>query len=163
MTWLVAGAVYLVIHLMLYLAVLRHLRRFSTERAIFLYHALSFVPLSLLLLGNLILERRDAPIVVILWCLHGIYSLSFLELWSLAQGGYSLQILASLHRSAGDSVDLNRLAQVGDVKKAARLEGLQKLKLLRRKGTRVEIAPLGKLVAAGLRMVVLTANVTKAG
>jgi hypothetical protein len=74
---------------------------------------------------------RFAELVLAL-SVHGIYSVSFLELWSLAQGGYSLSILRSVARSEANGVepDFSRLKWIGETKQRERIVGLQRLGLI---------------------------------
>ncbi len=58
--------------------------------------------------------------------LHGIYSLSFLELWALSDGGYSLRILDQIDL-LGDRADFVFLKALGSSKKKFRLESLKRL------------------------------------
>ena len=108
-------ALYLAAHLLLYVAVLRHLPAFRREQTIFAYHALSavLVTASAVVVPLALGTGFDAEWFVAVVALHGIYSVSFLELWSLAEGGYSLQILERLDRAASaDHRPVNRkLAQ----------------------------------------------------
>ena len=88
-------------HLVLYFAVLRHLPAFRTERTIFLYHALSALGVSLVAIASLFVPGSEADLawVVAVIALHGIYSTTFLEVWSLAEGGFSLQIVEHIERA----------------------------------------------------------------
>jgi hypothetical protein len=64
--------------------------------------------------------------------LHGIYSLSFLELWSLTEGSYSLSLLMRINSSeTGITVEqLSGLKNIGTTKLAARHESLRRLGLV---------------------------------
>src|SRR5271170_8479003 len=93
---------YLACHLVAYALVLRWIPFFRTEFGIFALHVASFLGL----LAAVALRPTNgpglaAPRIVLGMSLHGIYSLSFLELWSLTQGSYSLAIL---ERVAGSRV-----------------------------------------------------------
>jgi hypothetical protein len=87
---LTAFAVYLIAHLAAYVAWLRRLALLRTEKGIFLYHFVSAVITGLAAIAAAFIDPAGfgfAGFVIVLSA-HGIYSLSFLELWSLAQGGY---------------------------------------------------------------------------
>ena len=47
--------------------------------------------------------------------LHSVYSLSFLEVWSLTEGGYPLQIMRAIGSSQapGHSISHTELEQIG--------------------------------------------------
>jgi len=81
--------------------------------------------------------------------LQGIYSLSFLELWSLAQGGYSLRILMDWE-ATGRTPDWTGLQRIGAAKKANRLASLQRLSLLLTHQSNFSLSRRGRLVAAAL-------------
>lgn len=118
-----AALVWCALHLTLFLALRRSLR---SEWAIFGFHLVSFVTFAVI--AFTLLLWGDVPIIVAggVLALHGIYSLSFLELWSLAQGGYSLSILQVLAAGGATRQELaQRFARLGDVKKRERLAALQ--------------------------------------
>ena len=125
----IAIAAYLAMHLAAYALILRHRASLCTERGIFLYHAGSAVLVGLAGLFFAVVDPAGfgAPGFVFVLSAHGIYSLSFLELWSLAEGGYSLHIIASIARAqvAGTVPDFVRQAQIGDEKQRDRLAGLK--------------------------------------
>jgi hypothetical protein len=97
--------------------------------------------------------------------LQGIYSLSFLELWSLTQGGYSLTILKKVQESGGvaSAADLASLGQIGAGKQTGRLQGLEKLHLLQSRQNQIAITPLGKFAAFLFRGLVLLINLKSHG
>jgi len=150
--WIVLSFVYMLLHQLLYATVLRHRLSFRREQTVFLYHLLSAIGCTTLLLAW-VTVRQDAEALAVLVgvaCLHGIYSLSFLELWSLAEGGYSLQILRHLANPVPGQ-DLFALRTIGEKKKVARIDGLLRLRLVARKADRMALTPAGQLVAAILR------------
>jgi hypothetical protein len=165
--WLVWGVLYLAAHLLLYVLVVRSLPPFQTERGIFLYHLGSITLLACALLVALAMAPggRMLPAAAALLSLHGIYSMSFLELWSLSEGGYRLSILHYVESATahGTTVDLAALSQIGASKKANRLEGLERLKLVRRRAAVFELTPLGQVVAAALQAIGWAANFREVG
>lgn len=165
MQWLGWAALYLGGHLLFYVLVLRHLRWFSREKIIFLYHLVS----TLALAGVLLLALAGAPrstslsSVVAAMSLHGIYSLSFLEFWSLAEGSYSLSILRhmEIRRAAGKQLDISSLLRIADKKKEGRIDNLQRLLLVRRKGEQLALTVFGRLASFGLRIIAWAVNAKK--
>lgn len=157
---------YIVAHLLLYLVVLRRLPSFRLERTIFLYHMVSALVVTVaalaeallgsgttgggfgVALGSGTLPAFEAAVAVI--ALHGIYSISFLEVWSLAQGGYSLQIMKLLEDAErrSERVDVEALRAIGAAKQSDRLAGLIGAGLVRARGARVELTAVGRLLAA---------------
>ena len=91
---------YIAAHAGLYFAVLRGWPKLGSERGIFLYHFVS----AILVTGGfgvwaIAHGGSDAwAWFVCVVMLHGIYSLSFLELWALADDSYSLAIMEIIDR-----------------------------------------------------------------
>ena len=113
---LLAIAAYLAAHFATYVVALRHWAALRSEKGIFLYHFGSavFVGLAGVTFAVLEPDRFGLSGLVLVLSLHGIYSLSFLELWSLAQGGYSLSIIASVAQAeaSGKEPDFLALAAI---------------------------------------------------
>ena len=142
---------YLAAHLLAYVLALRHLAWFRTEKGIFLFHFSSAV---LVGLSGFVLAALDpagfgSAGLVLIVSVHGIYSLSFLELWSLAQGGYSLSVIASIAtaQASGEEPDFSRLEGIGQAKQDVRLAGLARLGLVERSGDEINLAAPGRTVA----------------
>ena len=96
---LAAALGYILLHAGLYFAVLRRIPACVTERGVFLYHFASAVCFSVAALTLWLFVPASGasfPFVVGVVMLHGIYSLSFLEIWSLTEGSYSLQIMRAV-------------------------------------------------------------------
>ena len=156
------AAAYIALHFLLYVLFLRQRPTFRRERSIFLYHFISaclFSPTALILA----LAYADAAGLATglgLVSLHGIYSLSFLELWSLAQGGYSIGIMAAArNRGTISNVTLLReFSPVGDDKKAGRLTALLRLGLIKRQGGGWVATGRGRVVATNLRSLLWLAD-----
>jgi hypothetical protein len=156
-------AAYLAAHLLLYVAVLRQRPAFRREKVIFAYHALSAVGVTLaVLVEPLVLGTPyDLQWIVAIVGLHGIYSTSFLELWSLAEGGYSLQILEELDRAErrGQPADVEALRAIGVAKQGNRLAGLASIGLVRQDGRRLELTGSGRLVGSVFALLAWLTNV----
>jgi hypothetical protein len=155
-------AAYFAAHLLLYVAVLRSLPAFRREGVIFAYHALSAIGVTLtVLLSPLVFGTRfNLAWIVAIVAIHGVYSTTFLELWSLAEGGYSLQILEHLDRAErrGEPADLEALRAIGAAKQANRLAGLSSIGLVRQAGGRVELTGGGRLVASAFALLAWLTN-----
>ena len=156
-------ALYLAAHLVLYFAVLRHLPAFRSERTIFLYHALSAVAVSLVAIISLFVPGAGVDLVWVVGviALHGVYSTTFLEVWSLAEGGYSLQILEHLERAErlGQEPDREALRAIGIAKQGNRLAGLASIGLVRQEAGRLSLTPRGRAVASCLALLAWLTNV----
>jgi hypothetical protein len=163
----VVALVWLACHFLIYVAVLRNMPLFQTERGIFLYHltsAVIFVAAALVIL----LIRRDGEafsVACALVAAHGIYSISFLELWSLAQGSYSLSIMG---QGGSDRVPsraelVDSFSRIGIAKKADRLSGLEGSQLIRLDGNHWKLTGSGAIVASMLRSLLWLANIKERG
>lgn len=147
---LVIGIIYLALHFSIYAFCLRFHEAFAQEKIIFLYHFFSCVIIGLLLLGCFfLLPFREALILTICMAgLHGIYSISFLELWALSQDCYSLRILFDLRKkdASEETADSNFLKRqcFGKMKIEQRIQNLQHLGLI------TAVAELYQLTYRGL-------------
>ena len=151
---LTAFAVYLVVHLAAYVAWLRRLALLRTEKGIFLYHFGSAVLTGLFAVAAAFSDPAEFGLsgCVLVLSVHGIYSLSFLELWSLAQGGYSLSIIAGIVRAeaSGAEPDFSGLAAIGVAKQADRVAALERLGLISRSAESISLTARGSAIAAVL-------------
>jgi hypothetical protein len=156
-------ALYLAAHLLLYVAALRHLPAFRREQTIFAYHALSALVVTVIaaIIPLAFGTGFDFEWIVAVVALHGLYSVSFLELWSLAEGGYSLQILERLDRSErqGQPANVEELRAIGAAKQSTRLAGLASVGLVRQDGGRVELTTSGRIVASLFALLAWLTNV----
>jgi len=144
------GLLYLGSHFLLYVFVLRGRLVFQTERGIFLYHFISAVLFGSAMFAAGIVRFSDAAMAVAigLIALHGIYSTSFLELWSLAQGSYSISILTGI-ASQGPlprSKVIDAFARIGNAKKDDRLSALSKSSLAHRRDGYWRLSGRGRLL-----------------
>ena len=161
------GLSYLVLHALLYIFVLRYRPLFQSERGIFLYHFVSAALLTLVGFAAAVTHFGDAAIAIAagLSAIHCIYSISFLELWSLAEGSYSMSILTGI-ASQGTlprKALIDAFARIGDAKKGDRLSVLSKLSLARRDGNHWRLSARGRVVAHLLNLLVWLAAIEKRG
>jgi len=124
-----------------------------SESRIFLFHVVIFLFLPMLSLsGAITLGWQFLPLdVLTLYGLSALYSLSFLELWSLSEGSYSFQILVAINSGSPTDV-LKEASAVGQKKQTDRISGIVHLGLACSSGNRLVITGKGRLVAiiAGL-------------
>ena len=144
---LTGGVLWTLGHFILFVVVLRHARAFHAERTIFLYHALSAAVAAIVAAAIVMWDWELRAGAVGLMTIHAIYSLSFLELWSLSEGGYSLAILRELS-GAGRPVGVkgDPMQALGGRKVRSRIESLGRLGLVRTAGDRIELTGLGRAV-----------------
>jgi len=158
---------YLGAHFLAYTFVCRKLHIFQSEQGIFFFHAVSacFVLIAAAVGAFSSDSLHAMPVILGVAAMHGIYSLSFLELWSLSQGSYSREVVEGVlsgHTAESDVVA--SLAVVGDRKKLARLKGLETLCLLSVSSHgKVQLRSAGTVVSAGLRVLRWLANLHSTG
>jgi hypothetical protein len=77
---------------------------------------------------------------------HGIYSMSFLELWSLTQGSYSFTILGIVDTMtvADPERVVRELIETGDQKKVQRHDSLRRLGLITRDAVMLKLTGRGE-------------------
>ncbi len=155
-------------HLAAYMAGLRSLAALRQERGILLFHAIPVVLAGILLLAWLAVAPGDAgrwANAVGVAAVMGIYSMSFLELWSLSEGSYSLSILAAVaRRGQASKAELQDLAAIGAAKQQARTSTLLHLGLARQQPDgRLAATARGRAVAAASRALLWLAAIGRAG
>ncbi len=146
-------------------AALRIVRPIRSEGAILLLHVAAFAGFAIVCaVSYLSSSGVSLTVAVGALCLNAIYCLSFLELWSLAQGGYSLGMLKSL--KAGPrayALVAAEAAAVGDRKRDDRLAALQVLDLIRNEAGAFTLTVRGRLVATGIALLCGLANFRNPG
>jgi hypothetical protein len=160
------GLAYLVVHFLSYVVYLRRLSALRTEKGIFLFHLLSYLlVVAIALASAYALESGNLAAASAIAAAHGLYSLSFLELWSLAQGSYSLRILDVIGATptcTAESV-VAALSEVGDQKKEQRLSSLQELGLAKPVDGYLRLTPGGHAAASFIRLLRWLANLRETG
>jgi len=160
------GLGYLLAHLAAYLFLLRLIAALRTERGVFLYHFVSFCAfVAAAAFTGAPDAARAVTYAFAAAAAHGIYSMSFLELWSLSQISYSFDVLHAIQAApARDPEDLvTELARTGDAKKAKRVASLARLGLAIDSGDRVSLTTLGGSIAMALRSLRWLANLRESG
>jgi hypothetical protein len=161
------GLGWCVIHLMAYVAWLRFKDGFYGEGRIFRYHLISATAYSVGALTLVALAPSWPAFVTAAGLIagHGLYSISFLELWSLAQGSYSLSILAGINADSGANSHqlIERFAALGNAKRAGRLGALFQMRLLWRDVDRIKLTPIGRIVSAGCAVLRWLPNLRETG
>jgi hypothetical protein len=126
---------------------------FGTERSIFIFHIVPFCVFGAGILWVLPSTELTLSTGAGALAIHGIYSLSFLEAWSLSDGSYSISILKAIHRKdiVTPEQAIAALSLIGEAKKQDRLAALQRLGLLTSIGTRFVLTRRGSKVATALK------------
>lgn len=161
---LLASLALITTHAVLYLAWLRRRVWFGQERGILLFHVLSFVALAVGLTAFVILEQGAWLTASGALCLHGIYSLSFLELWALSEGGFSLAILRAIANRRMSPADITKaFTTVADRKREGRLQGLIGLRMAAQDEETFRATALGRSGALVLRLITTLNNMDTTG
>jgi hypothetical protein len=160
MSWI--AIIYLLVHFMLFAGIFRQWEFFRSERGIFFYHIISAITLVMLEFGVFLWRPSldNLSLVVAAGAVHGIYSLTFLECWSLSQGGYSLQILRELVRCGmATPAELEqRFIDMSAHKKMSRLDSLTHLGLVQAEGDRFRLTRPGRIFANTMEVIVFLAD-----
>ena len=143
-TFLLFITAYLGLHFLLYAFFLRGLDAFYLEINILLYHLVSFLTFFAYALFLMAAQSPDFKWGIAMLSLHGIYSLSFLELWALSDGCYSLRILDRIEASG--TSDLGFLEALGASKKRHRLGTLKRFRLVYPRPEGWTLTPTGRTV-----------------
>jgi hypothetical protein len=153
-------------HLLLYLTVLRHVPAFARERTIVLYHGAAFAFVLAAVVAALARGTTGFAASCGLLALYFIYCISFLELWTLSEGSYSLQILVRIQQQPSIAREelLAACQAIGVGKKHDRLDDLLTLKLIAKTGDgRLELSPAGSLLVGSLRAIMRFTTIRDAG
>lgn len=158
---------FLVAHFAAYAAHFRNQVFFRTERGILLFH---LAPALAVPVGVLMATADQGPAMAALLTFsaaaaHGIYSLTFLELWALAEGSFSLPILRAIRAggNGGAAAVVAELTALGDRKKAKRARSLLELSLASEKAGVLRLTPRGRLVAMLFHVLRRLANLSDTG
>ena len=145
----ISAIVYAAIHFIICMTAIWTCR--LRERGIFLFHVGSFLILGVMLIGFLLLNFSEGffTAAVASLAFHAIYSLSFLELWALSDGGFSLRILADASGPARLTLRdiVARHRKVSDEKKIRRIASLISLGLVSKDGMAYRLTSRGRFVS----------------
>jgi hypothetical protein len=135
-------------------------RYLCTEMRIFVFSCGLFAILPLITIT--VVWQWLGPIFFTTWLIvygvSAVYALSFLEVWSLTQGSYSLQLLQAMNANAPVN-PFSIGSAIGHEKQGSRIEGMVRLGLMRDKNGRLEISFKGRIVALFTELLVLPAGV----
>jgi hypothetical protein len=150
-----AFVAYLLLHFLLYATVFRHTNAIATEKGIFLYHVVPAVIWAVALVLLAVFAATSTAQIVLLGALHGIYSLTFLELWALADGGYSLAIMDCLdfRQDSDDDTILAQLVLLGTAKQRGRVADLTRLGLVDVVDDHYRLTRSGRVAASAIAFI----------
>jgi hypothetical protein len=140
---------FIIFHFILYLYIFRNFKIFRHEQVIFIYHLVFF----LISLTVMIFAYHNRALTILtffgLLSLLLIYNMTFLDIWSLAQGSYSLQILSivSLHPGISTTDIISKTKYIGVEKKDSRLQHLINMRLAKiNQLNEIKLTPFGILI-----------------
>lgn len=163
---LIFSFLWVVAHFLFYVFWLRYNLKLREEKNIFLFHMISFLFFSFLLL---IFYLFDGFInfwysFIAALSVHGIYSMSFNLFWSSSQGGFSLGMIKKINVDKLSRQEcLDHFIRIGDNKRSSRLNNLQKMGLIKREDSKYKIDNKGRFIAYILRMLHFINNFGKTG
>lgn len=149
-TWAQIAWIWPLSHFLIFLLILRRKKFMRSERNIFLWHAGSWT--LLFLASGFSLWRGSCDggpylgAFLLGLSLHGIYSLSFLELWSLSQASYSLQLLAAKAQKDRADTPIHKGTAIGSQKLVERNKSLFRIGLITRQGIPSHYGKIGALI-----------------
>jgi hypothetical protein len=160
---ILAAVAWCAVHFVIFL-VQRGTCALNRERVIFLFHAIPFALFLMLLVAALAAGWLPFDHAAGALSVHGIYSLTFLEFWSLAQGGYTVSLLRLLLAGPMTEAEvLHELRLIGEKKRQDRLLALQDRNLIRRIDDSVVLTKRGRLAARVVLLLRWLANMRDAG
>lgn len=164
--WLLAyGAAHSGAHFAWFVARFRHTPSATSESAIFRFHFYSACLLAAAAAAAFALAPGAASFACAITVVfaHGIYSLTFLELWTLAQISYSHQVLQKAGAGALDGQAVEELAALGEAKRSSRLRALLQSGLVEYDGGLWQITGKGRRAGLLLNILLWLAAVRSPG
>lgn len=151
--------IYIVLHLAAYLIIFRHRIR-SREKAMLFYHAVPHLAFVLFLLADMVRAADVSTESFIgVTSILGIYAVTVLDIWSLADRSYSVAILRAVVSNGAKEAVFRELAERGNTIKEARSLSLVRLGLLMRTDEGLCLTCAGRVVAFAFLSVRRLANV----
>lgn len=152
-------------HFVTYVGWFRHSRFAASERAVFLFHFLSACAIAAVSAGSVFAFRSSDVFAAACAAIfaHGIYSLTFLELWTLAQISYSREVLLRAREGQLDEKTIAELAAVGEAKRTLRLAALSRGGLVRHECGQWTLTRPGRIGALFLKIILWLTAVRSAG
>ncbi len=152
---LLTSAAWIALHFILFVALVRHLRVVRSEKGILLYHILSCACVGLGVVAWGVVTGSEAMLSALLAAagLHGMYSMSFLAMWSSAEGGFSLRMMKALEHGPRTRQDvMAEFVSLGDSKRSTRLAVLERAGWIRQQDGLYRPTGAGLLLASVMRI-----------
>lgn len=164
---LICSLVYLFLHCIIFFVFAKRRPVINNELGVFSYHLISFFVAFFILIVAKAFNSIDVSIfnLIGVLSLHMIYSLSFLELWALSDGGFSLAILRAI--SVGSKIDVHgvnvELRVRSSEKVAQRVITLERLLLVTSENDVYKISKFGRIVNSSVMVIEALITCPKAG
>jgi len=142
-------------HLFLYAIFFKKMAAIKSEFGILIYHILIFLFvffMSVVMQTHIDYDIEEAVSSI---CLVSIYSMTFLQAWSLAEGSYSFSILESIKISeeSNASFEIQRLEEIGRTKRSDRISSLEKLGLIQISSNAYHLTKRGRLASGFIKKI----------
>lgn len=166
MSWMMIFS-YLIFHFFLFVSYFRHRPAFRTEGGILLLHLISVVLLIILEILSCWPSPSQADFAFIIGSTagHCIYSLTFLEIWALSEGGYSLRVLSEVVKNKHSTIEglEKHFAALSSGKKEERLDSLLVLGLVQKRQNTFSLTSRGKYLALFIAGICYLSQLDKTG
>jgi membrane-associated HD superfamily phosphohydrolase len=161
--YLETGIIGLSVHILLYFFFLR--KKVRTEVNILGYHILLSLFLAVITILFLKSQYASYSAIILTVSIYGIYSLSFLELWTLSQISYSREILVKAKNGiiSENNDYFVQLQNLGDQKRVARLNSLKSKRIIFIKNNTWHLTKLGQFIANILNIILWLPNIKNRG
>lgn len=164
---LLYSAVHIACHFGAFVALRLRSAWLQSEKGIFLLHVVSAAALAAAALLTVAFHADGATLGAAGAGVfaHGIYSLTFLEFWSLSQISYSRDVLliARSGRLPVHGQAPEELLALGERKRAGRLRALERLGLVESAAGAWRVTPKGRMVSGALRLLQWLSNLRMHG
>ena len=163
---LLTSAAWVGLHFVTFALVFRRLAVFGSEKVILLYHLLSCAAagMGVVLWGVWASSPEFFSALLAVIGLHGVYSMSFLVMWSSSEGGFSLRMMKALEGGPRPRSDVaDEFIALGDTKRVQRLSSLQRSGWVREEGGLYRPTAAGVLLALLLRALHAINNYERTG
>jgi hypothetical protein len=163
MSTLCLAALWVGVHLAAYGVGLRHGSVLRSEKGILVYHLASIAAFTAALAAG-VLAWPGKRVAVGAVAMHGVYSMTFLCLWSSSQGGFALRVMQVLAAGPMERPLLEAaIDRWAGGKQSVRLAGLERARLLRRCPGGYSATRWGGLLAVVLRLMRVINHLERTG
>lgn len=157
---------FIIVHFLLYLLFFCHFSFFKREKGMLIFHVVPFFICFIMAVVGWQINAFEGVFILGFLALQLIYSMTFLEIWSLSQGSYSLQILLQVAQSplCSKSSLIDTTRHIGDEKKRTRLAYLISMGYIKENNPRgLQITYKGRFVREFFQFIKSLANIKAAG